>query len=154
MLFQAVSSYFQLMRSFSIKDFFHGCPLPSDQNFFDCFEFQWSRKQVMLFSSYFTIIPDGRPGGRRKDVRLEKSILRLTQLSLAGTWAELGNIMIIRVWISFLCVFENMPKKLLILNYLEFVDIWVLLANDFSQFRKCILKWSRNSNELVIYFYY
>jgi hypothetical protein len=85
MLFQSVSSYFQLMRSSSIKDFFHGDPLPSDQNFFDCFELQWSRpttliKQVMLFSSYFTTIPDGRAA----DGRLEKSILRLT-------WAELGN---------------------------------------------------------------
>ena len=70
--FQAVSSYFQLMRSSSIKDFFHGGPLPSDQHFFDCFVFQWSRsttlrKQVMLFSSYFTTIPDGgeRTGGWR-----------------------------------------------------------------------------------------
>jgi hypothetical protein len=67
--FQAVSSYFQLMRSSSIKDFFHGGPLPSDQHFFDCFEFQRSRpttlrKQVMLFSSYFTTIPaDGRAAG-------------------------------------------------------------------------------------------
>jgi hypothetical protein len=38
---------------------------------------------------------DGRPGGwtgGRADGRLEKSILRLTQPSLAETWAELGNI--------------------------------------------------------------
>ena len=92
MLFQAVSSYFQLMRSSSIKDFFHVGPLPSDQHLFDCFEFQWStpttlRKQVMFFSGYFNTIPDGG----RTDGRLEKSILRLTQPSLAGTWAELGN---------------------------------------------------------------
>ena len=69
MLFQAVSSNFQLMRSSSIKDIFHGGHLPSDQNFFNSFEFQWSipttlRKQVMLFSSYFTTIPGGWTGGR------------------------------------------------------------------------------------------
>ena len=41
----------------------------------------------MFFSGYFNTIPDGG----RTDGRLEKSILRLTQPSLAGTWAELGN---------------------------------------------------------------
>jgi hypothetical protein len=67
--FFAISSCFQLLRSSSIKDFFHGGHCPSDQNFVHCFELQWSRpttlrKQVMLFSSYFTTIPaDGRTAG-------------------------------------------------------------------------------------------
>ena len=39
---------------------------------------------ITAFSILFQT--DGRAGGR-----LEKSILRLTQPSLAGTWAELGN---------------------------------------------------------------
>ena len=43
-------------------------------------------KQVELISCYFTTSPGGRAGGL-----LEKSILRLTQPSLAGTGAELGN---------------------------------------------------------------
>jgi hypothetical protein len=57
MLFQPVSCYFPLLRS-------------SFRNFCNCFEFRYSRpttlrKQVLLFSSYFTTIPDGRADGRR-----------------------------------------------------------------------------------------
>ena len=94
-LFQPVSYYFHLTRSCSIKDIFHGGCLPYCYNFIYCFEIKYSipttlRKQVLLYSNYFTTNPDSRPG-RRADGRLEKSILRLTQPSLAGTGAELGN---------------------------------------------------------------
>ena len=51
----------------------------------------WFKEACMLnFSfqqSYFTTSPDGRADGRR----LEESKIRLTQPSLAGTGAELGN---------------------------------------------------------------
>ena len=83
----AISLLFQT-RSSSIEKIFHGGRLPSFQSFYNHFEFLKSRpatlrKQVLLYSSYFTTIPGGQ--------RLEKSILRLTQPSLAWTGAELGN---------------------------------------------------------------
>ena len=47
-------------------------------------------KHVELISCYFTTSPGGRADGRVGGL-LEKSTVRLTQPSLAGTWAELGN---------------------------------------------------------------
>jgi hypothetical protein len=47
-------------------------------------------KQVELISCHFTTSPGGRADGRVGGL-LEKSTVRLTQPSLAGTWAELGN---------------------------------------------------------------
>ena len=53
----------------AVPTFWTPGPLPSDQHLFDCFEFQWSRPttlihKVLLFSSYFTTILDGRMAGR------------------------------------------------------------------------------------------
>jgi hypothetical protein len=75
MLFQAVSCYFQVI--------FHWGPLPwrSSSVFSKFLILFWVLINLPLlenkFSSYFTTILDGRPSGR-----LERSILRLTELSL------------------------------------------------------------------------
>ena len=47
--------------------------------------------------SYFTTSPGGRPAGRPAG-RLEESKIRLTQPSLAGTGAELGNIYVTAIY--------------------------------------------------------
>jgi hypothetical protein len=55
-------------------------------------------KHVELIYCYFTTSPGGRADGRVGGL-LEKSTVRLTQPSLAGTWAELGNMYyIITCW--------------------------------------------------------
>jgi hypothetical protein len=96
MLFQAVSSYFQMLRSSSIKDFFHEGPLPSGQISLIVFssngvDLQLLESKLCYFPAISLLFRTGGRTGGRVDGRLEKSILRLTQPSLAGTWAELGN---------------------------------------------------------------
>ena len=59
------------------------------------------------FCSFQAISLLFRPAGR-PDGRLEKSILRLTQPSLAGTWAELGNIHMVHIT---KCIEQNAQAK-------------------------------------------
>ena len=72
------------MRWSSIKDIFHASCLPSFQNLYICFEVQLSRPTtlrmpVLLYSSYFTTIPDGRAA----DLSI---VVVLVQASRACSW--------------------------------------------------------------------
>ena len=58
---------------------------------------------MLLFFSYFTTSPDGRPGAGGNEIKANSA-----QLSWAGTWAELGHIATQNVFVD---VETSMFKK-------------------------------------------
>jgi hypothetical protein len=98
-----------------------GGRLPSSQNFENYSELYLIRhsnitKQVELISCLFTTSPEGWAAGR-----LKESKIRLTQPSLGGTGAELGNMLKLMTFYS-LVIGLLRARKRIVRTILEWLD--------------------------------